>query len=389
MRRISGITLAGTVALAASLLLAGCGGAASGSQGNGASASSKAPITIGVFGPLSGSLAVAGQHQLDGATYAADLINAKGGADGHQIRIVSGDTQGVPADATSVVNRFIYQDHVTALLGSPNSPEVLAILNLDKKAKVVLLDPSGVAMAITQSGDPYVFRIVATDKIFSQKLVDYALQTLKFKKIAVLYDTSDYGQGGEQLVTAELKAAGVQPVTVQGYNDNTNDFTSQLLAIKNAGAQAIILWGLYTQGAEILHQMQTLGMHTQVLASTGVTIGNFFQLAGSAANGMIGATAGYSPLRTDATAQNFIHAFQAKMHYVPDLNDVLAYDAVNVLAKAVETAHSTNEAKIRAALAGIQNYPGVGGPITFQKNGDGGTAALLFRVENGKEQLLP
>jgi branched-chain amino acid transport system substrate-binding protein len=77
------------------------------------------------------------------------------------------------------------------------------------------------------------------------------------------------------------------------------------------------------------------------------------------------------------------------MHYVPDLNDVLAYDAVNVLAKAVETAHSTNEAKIRAALAGIQNYPGVGGPITFQKNGDGGTAALLFRVENGKEQLLP
>lgn len=374
------------IAAVTAVLLAGCGGASG--SGAGTASASKAPLTIGVFGPLSGALAVAGQHQLDGAQFAADQINAKGGADGHKIVIVSDDTQGVPATATNVVNQLIYQNHVNVLLGSPNSPEVLAVLNLDEKAHVPLVDPSGVALQITHSGDPWVFRITATDQVFSRKLVDYALNTLKVRKIAILYDTSDYGQGGEQLVLSELKADNLTPVAVQGYNDTTNDFTSQLLAIKNAGAQAIVLWGLYTQGAEILHQMQGLGMKTPVLASSGVTIGNFYQLAGSAANGMTGVTGGFSPLETNATAQNFIKQFNAKMHYVPDLNDVLAYDAVMVTANAVETAHSTSAAKLRAALASTQNYPGVSGPISFDKNGDGGTTALLFRVEDGKQQLL-
>jgi branched-chain amino acid transport system substrate-binding protein len=393
-----GWTLGLAAVLVASLVAAcgGAGGPSSAASGSAASTTAaatssgadKTPVKIGVFGPLSGSLAIAGQHQWDGAQLAADEINAAGGADGHPIQLLRGDTQGVPVTATDVVNRFLYQDHVTMLLGSPNSPEVLAVLDLDKQAQTPLIDPSGVALAITESGDPWVFRITATDKVFSQKLVDYATGPMKLTKIAILYDSSDYGQGGEKLVAAELQAKGLQPATVQGYNDNTNDFTSQLLAIQKSGAQAVVLWGLYTQGAQILHQMQNLGIHVPVLASSGVTIGNFFQLAGSAANGLIGVTGGFSALRTDAAAQAFVQKFQAAMHYTPDLNDALAYDAVMVAAKAVENAHSLDKQRIRDALAAIQGYAGVTGTISFNAQGDGGTSALLFRVQNGQTQLI-
>lgn len=348
----------------------------------------KAPIKIGVFGPLSGSLSIAGTHQKEGAQFAVDEINAAGGVNGYKFELLSADTEGVPANTTNVMNKFLYNDNVTVTMGSPNSPEVLAVLDLIKKAETPHVTPSGVAMAITHSNNPWVFRVTATDEVFSKKLVDYALDQLKLKKIAIIYDTSDYGQGGMTLVKAAMKAKGVDPVVAEGYNANTKDFTSQLLKFKNAGAEGIIIWGLYTEGAQIARQVKSLGLNVKVLASTGVTIGNFYELAGDAAEGLVGVTGGFHPDRTDKAAKEFMAKYKTKLNYVPDLNAVLGYDAVKVIAKAVEMAGSADKKKIRDALASIKDLQTISGPITVNKNGDGGTAANIFIVKSGKPTLV-
>ena len=346
-------------------------------------------IKIGVFGPTTGTMAIGGTHQKDGIQFAVDKINAAGGVLGYQLKPIYGDTEGNAQNAVTIMNKFLYEDKVLATIGSNNSPEVLAVLDLITKAQTPHIVPSGVAGAITKSGSKWVFRITATDVIFSKKLVDYAVNDLKAKKIAILYDTNDYGQGGKTMVTENLTADGLEPVLVEGYTTGAKDFSPLLLKVKAAGADATIIWGNYTEGAQLVRQIKQFSIPGQVLLSTGVTIGNFYQLAGDAADNLYGVTSGFSADRTDAVAQGFVTEFNNKMGYVPDVNDALAYDAVNVLAKAITDAGKVDRTAVRDALAKIQDFQAISGPISFKENGEGGTNAIIFKIVKGKVELLP
>ena len=345
-------------------------------------------IKIGVFGPLTGTMGIGGTHQKDGVQFAVDKINAAGGLLGRKLVPIFADTEGNAQNAVTIMNKFLYLDNVLATMGSNNSPEVLAVIDMINKAQTPHIVPSGVAGAITASGSKWIFRITATDVVFAKKIVDYAVNTLKAKKVAIIYDTNDYGQGGKTMVTDNLKADGLTPVLVEGYTTGTKDFSPLLLKVSRAGADATIIWGNYTEGAQLVRQIKQLGIPGQVLLSTGVTVGNFFDLAGDAADNLYGVTCGYSPARTDAVAQAFISQFKEKMGYIPDINNVLAYDAVNVLAKAITAAGKADRSAVRDALANIQNFQAVSGPISFKPNGEGGTAALIFKIVAGKIQLV-
>lgn len=356
-------------------------------DGNNGADTLQGPIKVGLFGPLSGSMSVAGTRQKEGAEFAAKEINDAGGVLGAQIEIIAEDTEGVPQNAVNIMNKFLYKDNVTVTMGSNNSPEVLAVLDMIEKAETPHIVPSGVAYAITHSGNPWVFRVVATDEIFSKALVDYAVG-IGIEKFAVIYDTNDYGQGGLKFVNEALKANGIEAVAAEGYNAGTKDFSPQLLKAQQSGAEAIIIWGNYTEGAQLVRQIRELGIQSEVLVSTGVTIGNFYELAGDAANGIIGVTTGFHVERTDKIAQDFIKKYEDEMGYKPDLNVVMAYDAVNVLAKAVENAKSIDKKEIRDAIAGIKDLQAVSGKLTFNEFGDGGTEALIYTVEDGQQKLI-
>src|SRR5450830_341333 len=153
-------------------------------------------IKIGVFGPLTGTMAIGGTHQKDGVQFAVDKINEAGGLPGYQLVPIYEDTEGNAQNAVTIVNKFLYQDKVLATMGSNNSPEVLAVLDMITKAETPHIVPSGVAAAITKAGCEWIFRITATDVVFSKRLVDFAVNELKAKKVAIIHDTNDYGQGG-------------------------------------------------------------------------------------------------------------------------------------------------------------------------------------------------
>ena len=344
-------------------------------------------IKIGVFGPLTGTMAIGGTHQKEGVQFAVDKINEAGGLLGSKLVPIFEDTEGNAQNAINIMNKFYYKDEVLATIGSNNSPEVLAVLNMITKAETPHIVPSGVAGAITKAGCEWIFRITATDVVFSEKLVDFAINELKAKKIAIIYDTNDYGQGGRAMVTENLNAAGLEPVIVEGYTTGTKDFSPSLLKVRAAGAEAIIIWGNYTEGAQIVRQIRELAIPVEVLLSTGVTIGNFFELAGDAADNLYGVTGGFSPARPDAVAQDFVKEFNDKVGYIPDINVVLGYDAINVLAKAINDAGKIDKTAVRDALRKIQNFETISGSVTFKENGEGGTNSLIFKIEKGKIAL--
>lgn len=166
-------------------------------------------VKIGVFAPLSGSMAVAGQRQNDGIRFAADEINAAGGVLGHKLEFIFEDDEGIPANTVNIMNKLLYRDRVVATMGSNNSPSVLAVLDIIKRAETPHIVPSGVAYAITHSGNPWVFRVTATDEVFTKKIVDYAVDSRGFGKFAIIFDTNDYGQGGKNLLQKWLKGHGL------------------------------------------------------------------------------------------------------------------------------------------------------------------------------------
>jgi len=361
--------------------LSGC------SSGGASQETSIKEIKIGVFGPLTGTMAIGGTHQKDGVQFAIDKINEAGGVLGCKLVPIFEDTEGNAQNAVNIMNKFLYKDEVVATIGSNNSPEVLAVLDMISKAQTPHIVPSGVAGAITKSGNEWVFRITATDVVYSKKLVDFAVNELKAKKVAIIHDTNDYGQGGMTMVTENLKAVGLEPIVVEGYTTGTKDFSPSLLKIKAAGADAIIIWGNYTEGAQLVRQIRELDIPGEVLLSTGITIGNFFELAGDAADNLYGVSSGYSPERQDAVAQNFVKEFNDKAGYIPDVNVALAYDAINVLAKAINDAGKVDKTAVRDALRKIQNFESISGQISFRENGEGGTNSLIFKIEKGKTKL--
>ncbi len=346
------------------------------------------PVLVGVFGPLSGNSSIAGIHQKEGALYAAKEINASGGVLGRELEFIFEDDESNPNNTINIMNKFLYRDNVDVTMGSPNSPCVLAVMDIIEEAKTPHIVPSGVAMDITKSGNPYVFRITATDQVFTSTIVDYAVNGLGMKKLAIINDTTDYGQGGAELIQKAMDAHGLKPAAVEGYNVGTQDFTPLLLGIKNSGAEGLIIWGMYTEGAKIVQQVNQLGIDIQLFASTGVTIGNFYDLAGDAANGIIGVTGGFHPNKKDPAAQEFVKEYEAEMGYVPDMNVATGYDAVKVLAQAIKNAGEVDNEKITGAIGNIKGFEGITGTISFDEYGDGGTEALLFKVEDGTPELI-
>ena len=336
-------------------------------------------ITIGVFGPLTGTMAIGGTRQQDGISYAIEKINANGGlCDGkYTLNAIFEDTEGNSENAVTIMNKFLYKDEVACTMGSNNSPEVLAILDMLTESGTPHIVPSGVNMAITDSGCQWVFRVTATDVVYSKALLDYAVDTLGDSKIAVIYDTNDYGVGGLNLLKGYMEERGMSFVAEEGYTTGTKDFTASLLKIQSAGADAIILWGNYVR------QVKEIGIDADILLSTGATIGNFFELAGETATGCYGVSSGFSPARTDEEAVNFIKEFEEAKGYTPDINVVLAYDAVNVLAQAIENCGSSDRTAIRDALREIQDFHAISGTVSFNENGDGGQDCLLFRITDG------
>jgi len=346
------------------------------------------PIKIGVFGPMTGTMSIGGTRQKEGSQFAADEINAAGGLLGRQLQMIYEDTEGVPQNAVNIMNKFLYKDRVTATMGSNNSPEVLAVLDLILRGETPHIVPSGVAYAITHSGNPWVFRIVPTDELFSKALVEHAVKVLGLKRFAILHDTNDYGQGGKNMVVDNLKKNGLDPVLVEGYNTGTKDFSPQLLKTREAKADAIILWGNYTEGAQIVRQAKELALTSKLLVSTGVTIGNFYDLAGDASNGIIGVSPGFSLESKEQYVQDFIKKYEAKMGYKPDLNVVMGYDAVYLFAKAVNDAKSVEKPAIREALTKIKDLQLISGKVSINANGDGGTKTLIYVVQDKKPKIV-
>jgi branched-chain amino acid transport system substrate-binding protein len=206
-------------------------------------------------------------------------------------------------------------------------------------------------------GELYAFRFSANDGVQSETILEEAIKKLGLKKVAILADDTNYGVSGRDDLLSRIKGMpGVEVVAVEKFSIGSKDMTAQLLKAKTSGAQGLFVVGIGPELAAIATGMNKLAFKVPMLGSWTLSMGNFLDNAGPAANGaLMPQTFIQEPFTP--RAKTFIASYQAayKVDRIPSpVSAAQGYDAVKILAAAIEQAGSTNGKAIKDALENLQ-----------------------------------
>lgn len=365
------------LAVVAALVITACG-----SSGAGNEASEE--IVIGAYGPLTGPTAQYGENMMRNIELYFDEVNANGGINGRKIRLIKEDDEGKADKGINAVKKLIEQDHVVAILGGPLSTVNLAAMQESMKAKVPHIATSSGNPKITESGNPYILRVVPKDTAIAAAVARYAAEVAGFSKIAILHGSDEYGKGGGEAARATLESLGITPVAVEVFNPGDKDFTPQLSKFKQAGAEAIIFWGFYEEGALLAKQNAAQGLNAQIIAGTGVNNPKFVELAGEHAEGVL---FGSPFVASDPAVKDYVEKYKERYGELPDMTGACGYDAAQLIVAAIREV-GTDREKINEWLHNVKDFKGVTGVLTAQPNGDLNDAVKVVKIHADGTQTV-
>jgi len=329
-------------------------------------------IKIGLQGPLTGGSSPMGVSMRDGAKLAVTEINAHGGLLGRKIEMIERDDEAKNERGVQIAQELINKEKVVATVGYINSGVSLASQRFYQEAKIPVMNNVATATTITQqfADQPqnYVFRNSANDTIQSTLIVEEVIGRRKYTKVAILADSTNYGQLGRADLEKALAAKGITAVATEKYNIKDVDMTPQLLKAKEAGAQVVITYGIGPELAQIANGMIKLGWKVPMMGSWTLSMGNFIDNAGKNADGALMPQTfiqeGNTPKR-----KSFIDAYQKtyKVTRIPSpVSAAQGYDSIYLLAAAIKQAGSTEGPKVLAALEDLK-APVEGVVTTYNK----------------------
>jgi branched-chain amino acid transport system substrate-binding protein len=332
------------------------------------------PIKIGVDGPFTGGSSSMGVSMRDGVRLAIDEINKSGGVLGRQLVAVERDDEAKNERGVQIAQEFINKEKVTAVVGYINTGVALASQRFFQDAKIPVLNNVATGSVITHQFDKdpenYVFRNAANDSIQAPMIVEEAVTRRGYKKVAILADSTNYGQLGREDLEKALKAKGITPVAVEKFNIKDVDMTAQLLKAKEAGAEAVLTYGIGPELAQIANGMTKLGWKVPMIGSWTLSMANYIDNAGPGGEGArMPQTFLQEP--TNAKRHSFIVAYLKTFNPKNSRMDspvsaAQGYDSVYLLAAAMKQAGSTDGPKIKAALEDLKT-PVEGVVTTYNK----------------------
>ena len=341
------------------------------------------PIKIGVAGVHSGDLASYGLPTVKAAELVAEHRNAMCGINGRKIQLIVEDDVCKPEVATNTATKLV-GDGVNVVLGHICSGATKTALGIYKESKIVAMSPSATNPALTQSGDyPNFFRTIASDDAQAKLEVDFALNVLKLKKIAVLHDKQDYGKGLAEFAKGFIENdPNGEVVLYEGITPGAVDYSAVVQKVKQSGAEAVIYGGYHPEASKIITLMRKKAMDTIFISDDGVKDDTFIKVAGEFAEGVY--ATGPRDTSKNPLAIEAINAHKAKYGEDPGAFFLNAYAAALALVNALEKSCSTEYDDIVKALR-TEYVATPLGIIRFDEKGDAiGVGFAMYQVQNGK-----
>jgi branched-chain amino acid transport system substrate-binding protein len=344
-------------------------------------------IPIGFFGPLSGNMAFFGTTVRRGIELALEEINRKG-LNGRRLKLFVEDDRGNPEESQTAVSRLITRDRVVAIIGHPSSSGSLAAAPVCQQNGIPMISPAATNIKVTQAGD-FIFRVCWIDPFQAEIMARFAVQDLKARKIAILFDVgSDYSTDLAKIFTQVAQQLGAQVPIQESFSAGDTNFSAQLTSIIAVKPDAIYLPTYYNDAGLIVRQLRALGSNMPVIGSDGLASPDFLEIGGDAANGTYYCTH-FLPTDPDPVVQQFVSAFQKRhSNTEPSMGEALGYDAVTLLADAMLRSSLDDPKKIRDAIAATKNFHGVTGNISIDEHRNARKAALIVKIVDRKAQLF-
>lgn len=320
------------------------------------------PIKIGVDGPFTGGSSSMGVSMRDGVRLATEEINKAGGVLGRQIQLVERDDEAKNERGAQIAQELINKEKVVAVVGYINTGVGLASERFFQDAKIPVMNNVATGSVLTHQFDDqpenYVFRNAANDSIQAPMIAEEAVGKRGFKKVAILADSTNYGQLGRADLEKALALKGIKPVAVEKFNIKDVDMTAQLLKAKEAGAEVILTYGIGPELAQIANGMTKLGWKVPMIGSWTLSMANYIDNAGPGGEGArMPQTFIQEP--TTPKRQSFIISYlktfnpkNARMD--SPVSAAQGYDSVYLLAAAIKQAGSTDGPKIKEALENLK-----------------------------------
>ncbi|MEP7207554.1 MAG: ABC transporter substrate-binding protein [Casimicrobiaceae bacterium] len=327
------------------------------------------PIKIGLVTALSGQSAKAGEAITRGLTIAIEEINAKGGVlGGRKFELVSRDDEANPAKGQIAARELLFKEKVAVLFGGLDTPVSLAIVPIVNAEKVPFMGPWAAGTPITRNGaNPnFVFRVSAVDEIVDKAMLQYAQKNYNTKSPGVIVVNNPWGESNQKGLLAALNDKNMKAAGVEKFEPNDVDVTPQLSRLKAAGADTLLLVGNVGPSAQVVKSLDRMGWKVPIVSHWGPAGGRFTELAGPNAKDVVFVqTYSFFGPQTPV-GERVLAALRKKYPDIKGPGDVTpavgvanTYDAMHLVALAIEKAGSTNGDAIRQGFYKIDSYDGL------------------------------
>jgi len=320
---------------------------------------------VGFISHLTGDAAVYGQSLKMGTELAVDVINEAGGINGVPVEVIYEDDRLSAADAQTAFLKLVETDKVPVILGSASSTISLSLCPRAQEKKVVQVSQVSTAPALKDCG-PYFFSVMASDTAQGPEWVKVA-EHLGVKEAAVMYINNDYGIGVKDTFVQAFEAAGGKLLIVQPFELGGKDFRTEVLKVKGTNPPVVFIVDHVAEAAIVFKQAAELGLKTQWVTDVSIVSPEVPQLAGKeAVEGIMGLRAGSTQT---PEYQAFREAFMKKFEKEPTIWADFAYDAMMLVAKAIEKGGYTADGIQKALFEVAETYVGPSGAKKFDEYG--------------------
>ena len=336
-------------------------------------------IAVATAGPITGQYASFGEQMKRGAEQAVADLNAAGGVLGKKLRLEVGDDACDPKQARAVAEDLVSKG-VIFVAGHFCSSSSIPASEVYAEADVLQMTPASTNPALTEGaaekGWKNVFRTCGRDDAQGLVAGKYIAEKYAGKNVAIIHDKSTYGKGIADETKKAMNAAGLQETMYEAINQGDKDY-SALVSKMKAGNIDVIYAGLYhTEAGLIIRQAREQGLKAQMISEDALVTNEFWTIAGDAGEGTL-MTFAPDP-RNLPTAKDVVAKFKAQ-GYDPEGYTLYTYAAMQVWAKAVEKAGSTDAAKLAEVIRG-NTFETVLGTLDFDDKGDVVNPEYVFYV---------
>ncbi len=319
------------------------------------------PIRIGFFAPLTGPAAPDGTSSRNGAQMAVDEINEAGGVLGRPLALVIYDDRLTPSEAVAIAHRLIERDRVVAVVAGSYSGPTRATAPIFQAANVPTIAAYAVHPDITRAGD-YIFRNSFLGTVQGKAGAYVAARLLKAGTASILVMDIDFGRALASGFKAQATAYGLRILSEDTYPLGEKEFAPLLTKVKGLNPDVLYATAYFAEAAQIVRQARALGLASKIIGQEGYDSPKFVELAGPAAEGVI-ITTNLNRDDPRPVVRQFLRRYKARYGIDADMVGASSYDAVRVLALAMERAAVVSPPRIRDQIYRISNFDGVTGII--------------------------